>query len=165
MAHTTTKTDGNDPIVAMFALVEEYPVLMRFFDGLGVPTLRKTLAQPGGVLGVVDAEKAEPYCSFAAVIEGGGDNLPDPAALVSFYADCLLNVSCVDSKALREEPDGRVTLHVEGLPPVEVTDESIRHWQWLICLFTIDALATRFLDSMPPAMRERAREAARTRGR
>lgn len=160
---TSTATTEPDPVAQNFALAEEVPVFVTFFKELGVPTLRATLDHPDGVLGVISAEDADVYCRFAAIVEADGD----PAArllarLVSFTADCLLNTIARDSEVCRLDDDGTPHLHFDGLPPIEITAEKLRHWQWLLALIVIRDAPTHLLDSMPPAMRERAREHARS---
>lgn len=168
---TTNTTPAREPshdevtraFAGAYARCEDMPELRHSFDVLDVTTFRDALADP---LEHVSTEDAEMYAQVAAVIECDDDFAPDATPALEWFIrllnPCVLAPDDDMADPLVFHDDGRVTVEMPGFGPKEITKRLVQHAQWILALFVLDDGATRFLDALPAAFAERAREHARS---
>lgn len=130
-----------------------------FFDMIGVPHLERFLDE-GADFSSLPAGEIDSYASVAAVRWYGptwkvrGEDAGDVLAGIFFH----FVSSVVSGTNCTEHPDGRVTVKgvVDGGGDVEVTEERLRHWQWMLMLTAKREVADRFLAAVPTEVRDRA---------
>ncbi len=130
--------------------------LIKMMRMLEIPTLNETIDR-GRLVDVVSPQNLLAYTAVAMVrvahdCPPGADELADEMAcrlIVIFTADPG------DTHRLRVDELGRLYL-VHEVGEVEVTDDRVRHWEWLLEIFRFPEAAQRLIDAVPDGIRDRA---------
>lgn len=143
------------------------------YDAMEIPHLERFLDDGADFVGLdLTEEDVQGYASTAAVRWHGpplvvrGDNAGD--VMQDFFMEFVIKVTAIHGEDGRDfltyHEDDRVTLEHSGLGTVEVTDRTMRHWQWNLMLFAREDVAARFLAAVPDRIRAAAMERATMSG-
>lgn len=130
------------------------------FGALGIPRLRDAIDQ-GQLVDIVSPDDLFAYTAVATV-RLSSDQPPGAAEMTEEMAlrlICVLFKTPSETPRLREDDQGRLflTTDFETATEVEVTDERVRHWEWLYSLFGSEEMARALLSAVPESLAERAR--------
>ncbi|MFP5256081.1 MAG: hypothetical protein ACLGI8_09555 [Acidimicrobiia bacterium] len=132
-----------------------------FYDMLGVPHLERFLDDGANFVDLDIPETEVLWLAATAAIRWYGPQITvrgeDGAELMAgIFFHYVYSV--MSGENLTNHPDGRVTVEgvVRGAGDIEVTEERVRHWQWMLMLFTRQDVADRFLEAVPQRIRAEA---------
>lgn len=136
------------------------------FGMLGIPRLRDAI-DLGQLVDLVSPDDLLAYTSVA-MVKLSADQPPGAAELAEemcLRLICVLSSTPSETPRLREDDQGRLFLTVdfETAEEVEITDEILRHWEWLFSLFDSAEVAQALVNAVPEPIAERARVAIASR--
>lgn len=134
---------------------------------VGVQTLPEVL-DAGTLTDVVGLEEQEQYAKIAAVnlFGGMGALVKDgdhPRGIMGAMFVRMIAAACsTDGPSRFDDVTGQMfVVHPVTGNEVEVTEDSLRHWVWMVDLLGHDDLCERTLDALPESIRDAGMEAAR----
>lgn len=142
------------------------------YDAMGVPHLERFLDEGADFVGLdLTDEDVQSYAVAAATRWHGPAlflrNQDSAEVMAQFFAEFVIKVCALEDEdgnpTLTMHDDGRVTLDHSIGGTAEVTEQSMRHWQWMFMLFAHEELAERFLAAVPERIRAAAMERATSR--
>ena len=141
----TSTTDDCNPVV-------------EFYAALGVPMLRPTIAE-GRVMDVITPDDAALYSKIAAFNVSGipmrspeGDDLVPNLGL--HMIQCITHAVASDTEIIEQDAEGVTMKTPDG--PLRVTEQSLRHWEWILTLLSDTGAAAAFLEQVPESARREA---------
>jgi hypothetical protein len=144
--------------------------ITRFFDALEIPTLSRAIES--GTVNDRPSDDLENYARVALVRWHAVDEhdmemiRPENDLFASHFGHLLaVSISGDESYGYRVDVDGRVWVDQDGVDPTEVTDDRLRHWQWMLTLLRDRKAADDFLAAVNPLCVIAARRATKGAGR
>ena len=67
---------------------------------------------------------------------------------------CIAHALSSESEIVEQDAEGVTVMTPDG--PLRVTQQSLRHWEWMLALLNDSGLAAAFLEQIPEASRRKA---------